>query len=136
MTALLEIDLGAIAENWRALDAMHGGATSAVIKADAYGLGAAEVAPKLLRAGCRNFFVAHLSEAVAVRPLIPGAMLGVLNGLLVAEAGEFSSRDIVPVLGSLHELASWREEAKRLGRVLPAILHIDTGMARLGFSAG
>jgi alanine racemase len=134
MTALLEIDLGAVAENWRALDAMHGGATSAVIKADAYGLGAAEVAPKLLRAGCRNFFVAHLSEAVAVRPLIPGAMLGVLNGLPVAEAGAFSSRDIVPVLGSLHELASWREEAKRLGRVLPAILHIDTGMARLGFS--
>ena len=49
--------------------------------------------------------MAHLSEAVAVRPLIPGAMLGVLNGLLVAEVREFSSRDIVPVLGSLHELA-------------------------------
>jgi alanine racemase len=135
MTALLEIDLNAIAENWRALDSMHGGATSAVIKADAYGLGAAQVAPKLWGIGCRDFFVAHLSEAVAVRPLIPGAMLGVLNGLLVAEVQEFSSREIVPVLGSLDELAGWRAEAKRLGRHLTTILHIDTGMARLGFSA-
>src|ERR1700692_510211 len=135
MTALLEIDLSAIAENWRALDSMHGGATSAVIKADAYGLGAAQVVPKLWDAGCRDFFVAHFSEAAAVRPLIPGAMLGVLNGLLVAEAREFSSREIVPVLGSLRELAGWRAEARQLGRHLPTILHIDTGMARLGFSA-
>jgi alanine racemase len=102
MTAVLEIDLNAIAENWRALDAMHPGATAGVIKADAYGLGAAQVAPKLWGAGCREFFVAHLSEAVAVRGLIPDAMLGVLNGLLTAEMQEFSSRDIVPVLGSLH----------------------------------
>jgi alanine racemase len=135
MTAVLEIDLNAIAENWWALDAMHPGATAGVIKADAYGLGAAQVAPKLWSAGCREFFVAHLSEAVAVRGLIPDAMLGVLNGLLTAEMQEFSSRDIVPVLGSLHELAGWRAEAKRLERALPAILHIDTGMARLGFSA-
>ena len=60
MTALLEIDLDAIAENWRALDAMHGGATSAVIKADAYGLGAAQVAPKLLRAAA-GIFSWHIS---------------------------------------------------------------------------
>ena len=48
MTALLEIDLAAVAWNWRKLAAMHTGATAGVIKADAYGLGAAQVAPKLL----------------------------------------------------------------------------------------
>ena len=78
MTALLEIDLSAIAENWRALDSMHGGATSAVIKADAYGLGAAQVVPKLWDAGCRDFFVAHFSEAAAVRPALM-TMIGLVS---------------------------------------------------------
>ncbi len=132
--SVLEIDLDAIAANWRALDASHTGATAGVIKADAYGLGAAQVAPKLLAAGCRNFFTAHLGEALAVRPLLPGAMLGVLNGLLPGQADEFLAHDIVPVLGALHEIALWRDQAAQVGRVLPAILHIDTGMARLGLS--
>ncbi len=135
MTALLEIDLDAIAANWRALDEMHAGATAGVVKADAYGLGAAHVAPKLLATGCRHFFTAHLSEALAIRPLLPGAMLAVLNGLLPGEEAEFSTGNIVPVCGALHELAVWREEALRRGLVLPVILHVDTGMARLGLSA-
>jgi alanine racemase len=132
--AVLEIDLGAVAANWLHLDARHGGATAGVIKADAYGLGAAQVAPTLLEAGCRHFFTAHLSEAVAVRDLVPGALLGVLNGLLPGEEDEFAARDIVPVLGSLHEIVLWRAAAARLERELPAILHVDTGMARLGLA--
>ncbi len=135
MTALLEIDLDAIAANWRALDASHAGATAGVIKADAYGLGAARVAPALLDAGCRHFFVAHLAEALAVRPLIPGAMLGVLNGLQPGQAGEFAAHDITPILGALPEIALWRAQAAGSGRSLPAFLHIDTGMSRLGLSA-
>jgi alanine racemase len=135
MTAVLEINLDAIAENWRTLASLHQGATAGVIKADAYGLGAAQVAPKLLAAGCRDFFVAQLAEAVAVRPLIPGAVLGVLNGLQENEAAEFAAQGIIPVLGSLRELAWWRAQAHRVGQALPTILHIDTGMARLGLSA-
>jgi len=129
VTGLLEIDLDAIAHNWRLLDASHPGATAGVIKADAYGLGAAKVAPKLFAAGCRHFFVAHLEEAVAVRKLVPGALLGVLNGLRAGEAEKFAAQDITPVLGSLTELALWREASR------PAILHLDTGMSRLGFTA-
>jgi alanine racemase len=134
MTAILEIDLDAIAHNWRLLDASHPGATAGVIKADAYGTGAALVAPKLFTAGCRHFFVAHLEEAVAVRPLVPGALLGVLNGIRAGEAEAFAAHDITAVLGSREELARWRTEAARLGRALPAILHLDTGMSRLGFT--
>ena len=130
----LTIDLGAIAENWRSLDRSHAGATAGVIKADAYGLGAAQVGPALLAAGCRHFFVAHLSEALAVRPYLPGAMLAVLNGLLPGEAAAFAAHDLVPVLGAPHEITLWRQETARLGRTLPAILHADTGMARLGLS--
>jgi alanine racemase len=132
MTARLEIDLDAIAANWRLLDGLHPGATSGVIKADAYGLGAQHVAPRLLREGCRHFFVAHLCEALAVRDAMPGAMLAVLNGLAPGEAAAFIAADVLPVLGSRSELAEWRAAAKAHGRVLPAILHVDTGMSRLG----
>ncbi|HUW79987.1 MAG TPA: alanine racemase [Acidocella sp.] len=135
MTAVLEIDLDAIAENWRRLDAMHAGATAGVIKADAYGLGAEQVAPKLLAAGCRHFFVAHLGEALAVRALIPGVLLAALHGLQPGEAAEFSRHGITPVLNSLREVGLWQAEAKRLGEALPAMLHVDTGMARLGLPA-
>ncbi len=130
----LTIDLEAIGANWANLNRGHAGATAGVIKADAYGLGAAQVAPALLGVGCRHFFVAHASEALAVRPLVPGAMLGVLHGIAPGEEELFAAHDLVPVLGTLLEIALWREEAARRERVLPAILHVDTGMARLGLA--
>jgi alanine racemase len=135
MTAILEIDLEALAANWRTLDARHPGATAGVVKANAYGLGAAYVAPKLFTAGCRHFFVAHLSEALAIRDFVPGAMLAVLNGLLSGDEEEYAAHGILPVLGSLAEIALWRAEAARLARVLPALLHFDTGISRLGIAA-
>jgi alanine racemase len=61
-------------------------------------------------------------------------MLAVLNGILPGEAPEYAAQNITPVLGALHESALWQAEATRLGAPLPAILHIDTGMARLGLS--
>ena len=70
--AMLEIDLGAIRANYRLLrERLGGAACAAVVKADAYGLGAAVVAPALAAEGCRQFFVAHLDEAMALRPLLP-----------------------------------------------------------------
>lgn len=133
--AVLRIDLSAVVANWRALASRHsGGPVAGVVKADAYGLGAARVAPALHSAGCRHFFTAHLAEALALRPLLPGVMLAVLNGLLPGTEAICRARDITPVLGSLTEIALWRGEAARAGTALPAILHIDTGMARLGLA--
>jgi alanine racemase len=61
--ALLTVDLDAIVFNWRMLSKLAGNAEcAAVVKADAYGLGAAEVGFALQEAGCRTFFVAHLEE--------------------------------------------------------------------------
>jgi alanine racemase len=133
-STLLEIDLDAVAANWRQLDAMHSGETGAAVKADAYGLGAEQVAPALLKAGCRNFFVAHLSEGLAIRAHLPGAMLAVLHGIQPGEAGALVAHDLMPVLTSLRDLELYREEAARRDRKLPAILHADTGMSRLGLS--
>ena len=140
--ALLEIDLDAVTGNWRLLDAKHPGRTGAAVKADAYGLGAARIAPALFSAGCRDFFVAHLEEGLALAPLLQGslqgslqgAMLAVLHGILPGEEREFADHGLVPVLTNLGDLERWRAQAIRLGRRLPAILHADTGMNRLGMS--
>jgi len=134
--AVLTIDLAAIVANWRDLCAAHAGRpTAAVLKADAYGTGAARVAPALHQAGCRHFFTAHLAEALALRPLLPGAMLAPLNGLLPGEEAACRDAGIDPVLSSLDEVRRWGAFARRTGRALPALLHVDTGMARRGLDA-
>jgi alanine racemase len=135
VTPILTIDLDAIAANWRTLLAVHGAPVAAVVKADAYGLGAARVAPALRAAGAAEFFVAQLAEAVSLRPVLPGAFIGVLNGFAAAEAGAYLAHGLVPVLGSLAEIAAYRRLAASQARSLPALLHIDTGMHRLGLPA-
>ena len=123
-------------ENWRTLKAAHGGRpTAGVLKADGYGTGAAQAAAALHAAGCRHFFTAHLAEALAVRALIPGAMLAALNGLLPGIEADHVAHDVVPVLGSLAEIRLWAAQAARTGKKLPALLHVDTGLARLGLEA-
>ena len=96
-----------------------------MVKANAYGLGVDRVAPALYEAGCRHFFVAHLAEALQIRALIPDAMLAVLNGLWPGDAPLYQEHGILPVLGSLAEIAAWAG---------PALLHVDTGMNRLGLA--
>ncbi len=139
--AVLEIDLAAIAANWRTLGERHpSGPVAGVVKADAYGLGAAAVVPVLHAAGCRHFFVAHLQEALAIRErasreLAPEALIGALNGLIPGTEADYLAHGITPVLGSLAEIDAWTALARQAGRRLPAILHIDTGMSRLGLDA-
>ncbi|MDF9791994.1 alanine racemase [Methylorubrum extorquens] len=118
--------------NWRALGACAPQAEcGAVVKADAYGCGLAAVAPALWRAGCRTFFVAHLSEGIAARKILPEAALYVLNGLPPGHAEAFRAHRLRPVLGDAQELAEWAEATQGAG---PAALHVDTGMNRLGLS--
>ena len=131
--AVLEVDLGAVVANWRILTALHpAGPVAGVVKADAYGLGAAAVAPALAAAGCRHFFVATLDEALMLRPLLAEGMLAVLGGPLPGTEADYVAHDLVPVLNALAEIDAWAAVARRVGRALPALLHVDTGMARLG----
>lgn len=133
--AILEIDLPAIAANYRQLCQRAAGARVApAVKADAYGLGAAQVAPALAAAGATTFCVAQLEEALALRPLLPGARLQVLNGCLPGEERDFVAESLVPVLNSLEQIAIWQAAARAAGRALPAVLHLDTGMSRLGLA--
>lgn len=132
--AWLEVRLDAIAANWQALQLRAGHARcAAVVKADAYGLGAAQVAPALYAAGCRSFFVAHLDEGIALRPrLADDAVVQVLHGLPPGAELEAVVHGLVPVLNSLSQIEAWRRLAAGLDRPLPALLQVDTGMARLG----
>ena len=106
-----------------------------MVKADGYGLGARPVAEALYGAGCRHFFVSGIDEAVAIRELVPDAMLAVLGGLIPGSERDYLALNIVPVLGTLAEIDAWAAAARRARRALPAILHVDTGMSRLGLDA-
>ncbi|MFH5924299.1 alanine racemase [Roseomonas xinghualingensis] len=130
LTGILTIDLGAVAANWAAIRARHAEAggveTGAAVKADAYGLGAGQVAPALAAAGCRQFFVAHVAEGTEVRAAIgPGPMIAVLNGF---RPGDDEDAGLTPVLNSPGDIAAWS------GTGRDVLLHLDTGMARLGLS--
>ena len=134
--ARLTIDVAAIVANWQALREMAAPAlTAAVVKADAYGLGVAEIAPALRAAGCATFFVARVEEGVGLRRLVGDARIFVLDGIAAGGAEECAAFDLVPVLNHPGDLAHWAECGVRLGRVLPAALHVDTGLIRLGFTA-
>ncbi len=132
----LTIDLGALRDNYLMLRAMAPTAiTSAVVKANAYGLGADVVAPVLYDAGCRHFFVAHIDEGIPLRHRIAGDVeIFVLNGLQPGNEMSCAAMSLTPVINSLEQLAQWAAHAKTLGKSLPTALQIDTGMSRLGMA--
>lgn len=132
--AILTIDLDAVVANYRLLTRMlKGRPCAAVVKADAYGLGALPVARRLQAAGCRHFFVAHLTEALSLRPALERTShVFVLNGLNPGSEAQAARHDIIPVLNSLEQVHAWRQQATLSGRTLPAVLQLDTGMSRLG----
>lgn len=132
---MLEIDLAGIAANWRFLaERVDPAGCAAVVKADGYGLGAAEVSSVLTAAGCRLFFVATIDEGVALRRELPAPIeIAVLNGPPPGGAAEFLEHELIPVLNEPGQIAEWEAAAAwRLN--LPAMLHVDTGMARLGLT--
>lgn len=110
-------------------------ACAAVVKADGYGLGARRVIPALAGAGARFFFVAQLHEAIEAKACLSGVVghdVAVLNGLQPGTERGFADHGILPVLNTLEEIDRWSAFARSLERPLPAVLHIDTGMSRLG----
>jgi alanine racemase len=124
----LTIDLGALVANWRAVAAKVATETSAVVKADAYGIGIERAGPALAKAGCRTFFVATAEEGRRLRKAAPGVTIYVLAGALPGEAAALVGDNLRPVLGSLPEVEEWAAAGAPAG----AALHVDTGMNRLG----
>ncbi len=135
-TGFIAVDLSQIRANWQALARLVEPAEcGAVVKANAYGVGAQRVIPALFEAGCRSFFVATLDEAAKARPLAPGSAIYVLDGLLPHTARELARLGAIPVLTSLEEARMWAVLARERSSAPPSALHIDTGLHRLGMSA-
>jgi alanine racemase len=134
--AVLTIDLEAVRWNYRFLRGKLGARVrcGAVVKADAYGLGARYVAPALYAEGCREFFVAHLDEGLRLRPLLPESSIYILNGLPSGGEADCADAGLVPVLNSLDQCHAWSVCARELGKALPAVVQVDSGMNRLGMS--
>ena len=135
-TGIVTIDVTQVADNWKSL-ARHVGPAEcgAVVKADAYGLGAARVIPALVRAGCKTFFIATPSEAEEARARAPNGILYALDGLIPGAARDFVRLGVRPVLSTLSEAESWAEQCRRFEQRLPAGLHIDSGLHRLGLAS-
>lgn len=134
--AVLTIDLDALAANWRHLDRLTGSAEcAAVVKADAYGLGLADAAAALANAGARTFFVALPDEGIRLRAVLPMARIGILDGLFPGAEADYRAHGLIPVLNDLDEIGRWSAAARQAGHPLPAFVHLDTGMNRLGLAS-
>ena len=128
-TATLTIDLGAITANWRALDAMTASETGAVVKADAYGLGAARVGRALARVGARSFFVAVAEEGAALREALgPNADIFVFAGHMSGDTDMIGDLGLIPLINSLDQMIRHVEALPGHGFGL----QLDSGMNRLG----
>lgn len=133
-TGYLTVNLSALSGNYAKLSTLVAPAqAAAVVKADAYGLGAKRVCSELYASGCRHFFVAQFDEAVKLRPVLAAdAKVFVLNGLQPGNEEACAQRGIIPVLNSLDQWRRWSATAKRRKCNLPAVLQFDSGMSRLG----
>ena len=131
---VLTIDLEAIARNYRRLrDRAAGAECAAVVKANAYNLGIERVAPALQQTGCRTFFVATLEEGVALRSILgERAEILILNGVGERHLACSLEHRLTPVLNDLGQIEAWSAFARQQGRPLSSVIHVDTGMSRLG----
>ena len=148
MKSWVEISEGRLATNYRLLMKAAGLRMSvlAVVKADAYGHGAAVCAPVLVRAGARWLGVTDAEEGATVREALTAAGVGameqpdilVMSGSLAEDADAIVQYGLVPVVWDRQQM-EWLADAvgrQDKGARLRVHLEIDTGMARQGVRAG
>lgn len=135
--AVLTIDLNAIVRNYKRLQHMSAPAEcGAVMKSDAYSLGIIPIGRALAQSGCKTFFVGHVDEGIKLRMALPDVRIIVMHGLSAESVAACYQANLVPVLNSMTEIEIWShfiracDQGKR-----PAIIHLDTGMNRLGLGA-
>ncbi|HKC51486.1 MAG TPA: alanine racemase [Myxococcota bacterium] len=132
--AWAEIDLGALARNYRAIRARAGDKrVIAVVKANAYGHGALLATRALVGAGCDAFAVISVEEAAELRSAGVAEPVLVLGGVQSrADADAALALDVEAVVSRVEALDWLEAAAGRAGRVARFQLELDTGMGRLG----
>ncbi len=130
----LEIDLGALAHNIAAYRARLGNDTKicVMVKARAYGTGAAEVAAFFEQRGVDYLAVATIDEGIEIRR--QGVMLPIIVAHVLAEEVHLiRAHQLQPEVSSLAMLRLYASSAREVG--VPVHIKVDTGMRRLGFDA-
>jgi alanine racemase len=132
----VEVDLDALRQNVAAIRRRLPSKTRlmAVVKADAYGHGLAQVASVLMQCGVNAFGVANLSEALVLRQIGGSGWPILLFGAsLPFEIGKIVEQNITPTISTIDEARFFEEEAVRQNKTLPIQVEVDTGMGRIGF---
>jgi len=132
-----EVDLDALAANYRAVRAAVGAGVGVmgVVKADAYGHGAAGCARRLEAEGAEWFGVASLEEAAALREAGVGGNVLCFGGFWEGQEGLCLRHSIVPVVYRLDMAEALDRAARDAGTVADVHVKMDTGMGRLGVRA-
>jgi len=128
------IDLDIIERNFTAVQAKAGVPVMAIVKADAYGHGAVQIA-KLLEKRCAFFGVSSISEGLELRQAGIRAPILILGHTPSAAFGLAVANDIRPSIFSLAGAQALSAEACRQGKIAPFHFAVDTGMSRIGFQA-
>jgi alanine racemase len=112
-TAVLRIDREAVQKNYATMRAQTAAGVrhGAVLKSDAYGLGATPIAEALVEAGCSLFFVADLDAALALRTAFPKVAIVALDGYSSKRAPDYRDHGIVAVANDLHDIAALQRDA-------------------------
>ena len=137
MLCWIEVDLDAVADNVRALQAIaqprHG--VTAVVKAQAYGMGAAAVAQAAIAAGARGAAVARISEARRLRQAGFSDSILLLGGLDADDYAEVISLKLTPTLSDWATAQGVAAAAHAAGEIGNVQVKVDTGMTRYGAPA-
>lgn len=135
-TGILTINLDAIASNWRLLSKVASSEVAAVIKANAYSMGAKVIAGHLFQTGCRSFFVTTLDEALDIKSVLPeSADIYVLGGVREGDETLFERDKFIPVIFSIEMLRRWKQYSSQRGLKLKTAIKVDTGMSRFGIQS-
>ncbi|TJX65315.1 MAG: alanine racemase, partial [Mesorhizobium sp.] len=128
---IFEINLEAIQANFRTIGGLVGPyvKVAAVVKSDAYGLGAVEVAGALIDAGCELLFVANLDEALLLRSNQVDRAIAVFCDEFAKFHQYYRSEGLIPVVNNCAEL-----EVIRATRTQTYFLNVETGFSRLGLA--
>ena len=131
-----EVSLDALRHNFRTVKQLVGDSVSicAVVKADAYGHGAAACAQALEAEGAPWFGVTGTEEAMALRRAGINARLLLMTGIWKGEEDEVVANNLTPVVWEPWHVERLDKAAQKRQTVLPVHLKIDTGMTRLGAS--
>lgn len=131
--SVLTIDTKILRDNYKCIASNTKAQMSCVVKSNAYGLGASESCKIFYEEGCRHFYVAHLYEAVLLREKLPNdAFIYVLHGILAKEEKYFEQYNLIPVINNKSQFDIWLNYSKQSNKVLEYVLHIDTGINRIG----